>query len=139
MSITVVFLLVFAAVGVGYTVILNVFVRRSKQIHILNEDEFEKQLAATKDALIIDVRTPREYKKYRIAGAINIDYLNVNFRKEIKKLDKSKPVMVYCHSGYRSKMALPTLSKAGYKTIYELDTGFNGWFKANKPIKTNKP
>ena len=59
MSITVVFLLVFVAVGVGYTVVLNVFVRGSKQIHILNEDEFEKQLAATKDALIIDVRTPQ--------------------------------------------------------------------------------
>ena len=137
MNIAKLILLVFLITGVVYIIFLMIHNRLSKHIQILNVDEFEKQLATTKDALIIDVRTPREYKKHRIAGAISIDYLNVNFRREIKKLDKSKPAMVYCHSGYRSKMALPTFSKAGYKTIYELDSGFNGWFKSNKPIKSN--
>jgi len=138
MSITNIALLFFAALGVAYVVFIKLFIRSSKHIHSLNTDDFEKHLAATKEALLIDARTPREFKKYRIAGAINIDYLNVNFHREIKKLDKTKPVMVYCHSGYRSKMALPNFCKAGFKTIYELDTGFSGWLKAGKTVETAK-
>ena len=137
MSIIKILLLVILAVGAAYIVFIKLFIRLSKHIQILNADEFERQLAATKEAQIIDLRTPREFKKYRIAGAKNIDYLNSGFRKEIKKLDKSKPVMIHCHSGYRSKMALPNFCKAGFRTIYELDSGFSGWLKARKPIEQN--
>ena len=137
MSIIIILLIVLLAVGVVYIVFLKLFIRSSKHIQILSVDEFEKQLAATKEAQIIDVRTPREFKKHRIADAKNIDYLNSGFHKEIKKLDKSKPVMLYCHSGYRSKMTLPNFCKAGFSTVYELDAGFSGWLKAGKPIEQN--
>ena len=137
MNITKVLLLFVLAVGVAYILFLKLFIRSSKHIQILSVDEFEKQLAATKEAQIIDVRTPREFKKYCIAGAKNIDYLNNSFHREIKKLVKTKPVMIYCHSGYRSKMALPNFCKAGFRTIYELDAGFSGWLKAGKTIKTH--
>ena len=138
MSIIIILLIVFLAVGVVYIVFLKIFIRSSKHIQVLNADEFEKRLAATRDAQIIDVRTPREYRKYRIVGAKNIDYLNNDFHREIKKLDKTKPVMIHCHSGYRSKMALPNFCKAGFRTIYELDSGFSGWLKAGKPIEPTK-
>ena len=62
MSITKVILIVFSAVGVAYTLFLIVFNRKSKHIHILNADEFEKKLSETKDAQLIDVRTSREHK-----------------------------------------------------------------------------
>jgi len=73
MSELIILLLVFFAIGAAYVVFLTVFNRTSNHIRILSVDDFEKQLAATKDAIIIDVRTPREYNKYCIAGAINID------------------------------------------------------------------
>ena len=130
-------ILIILLAGVAYTLYIIFFARLSKNIQILNADEFENRLEATKDVQLIDVRTAREYIKYRIAGAINIDYLRVDFRKEIKKLDKNKPVMVYCHSGYRSKMVLPIFSNAGFKTINELNTGFSGWVKAEKPIENS--
>ena len=123
------------ATGFIYIVGLYFFVRLSKHIQIQNVDEFEKQMAATKDAQIIDVRTPREFAKYRIADAKNIDFLSFGFRKKIKKLDKTKPVMIYCLSGYRSKMVLPKFCRAGFKTIYELNPGFHGWLKAGKNIE----
>ena len=118
-----------------YIVCLYLFVRLSKHIQILSVDEFEKQLAVMKEAQLIDVRTPREFKKYRIAGAKNIDYLNLSFHKEIKKLDTSKPVMVYCQSGYRSKIVLPKFCRVGFKTVYELNPGFSGWLKTGKNIE----
>ena len=104
------------------------------QIISLDVNEFEKQLIATKGEQLIDVRTPQEFEKYRIQSAKNIDIKSPNFRKEIEKLDKNKPVLVYCLSGVRSKSAANVFKEAGFKTIYELDKGLNGWSKAGKPI-----
>ena len=135
MSIIRVIILIFLATGVFYIIVLNVFIRKSNHVQILNVDDFEKQLATTKEAQLIDVRTSREFKKYRIESAKNIDYLSITFRRDLKKLDKTKPVLVYCHSGYRSKMVLPILSRKGFTSIYELNTGFSGWLKAQKAIE----
>ena len=106
----------------------------SQQIQYLKVEEFEKQLIATKGEQLIDVRTPQEFEKYRIRSAKNIDFRNSGFRKEIEKLDKNKPVLVYCLSGNRSKSAANVLKEAGFKNIYELDGGINSWSKAGKPI-----
>jgi len=135
MNIKMALLLGFVAIGVLYVLYLFVFIRSSKQVYILNVDEFEIQMTATKEALLIDVRTSREFNKYRIEGSKNIDFLSYDFKKEIKKLDKSRPVMIYCHSGYRSKMVLPMFRRAGFKTLYELDGGFISWLKAGKPVE----
>ena len=97
-------------------------------------DEFEKQLIATKAEQLIDVRTPQEFEKYRIVSAKNINVNSSDFRSQIAKLDKTKPVLVYCLSGNRSKSALAILRDAGFKTVYELDGGINSWSRAGKPI-----
>jgi thioredoxin len=97
-------------------------------------DEFEKQLIASKGEQLIDVRTPQEFEKYRIQSAKNMDVRNPDFRREIEKLDQTKPVLVYCLSGVRSKSAANVFRDAGFKIIYELDGGINAWSKAGKPI-----
>jgi len=106
----------------------------SHQIQNLSVDEFEKQLIATKGEQLIDVRTPQEFEKYRIPSAINMDVKNSDFRKQIETLDKTKPVLVYCLAGVRSKTAATILKEAGFSAIYELDEGLNAWSKAGKPI-----
>jgi thioredoxin len=106
----------------------------SGQIQHLGVDEFENQLIAVKGEQLIDVRTAQEFEKYRITSAINIDFRSSGFRREIEKLDKNKPVLVYCLSGGRSKSASKVLNDAGFKIIYELDAGINGWSKAGKTI-----
>jgi thioredoxin len=97
-------------------------------------DEFEKQLINANGEQLIDVRTPQEFEKYRITGAKNIDFRNPDFQEKIEKLDKNKPVLIYCLAGPRSKAALDVFQKAGFKTVYELSGGINAWSKAGKPI-----
>ena len=70
----------------------------------LSTAEFGKLLLDT-TILLIDVRTPDEYKSGHIPGAKNIDVKNWNFDQEIGKLDSCRPVAVYCRSGMRSTMA----------------------------------
>ncbi len=97
-------------------------------------DEFEKLLLQTKAEQLIDVRTPQEFAKYRIRSAQNIDFRSADFRTQIEKLDKTKPVLVYCLSGRRSEAAAKVFTDAGFKTVYNLDGGINAWSKAGKPI-----
>ena len=47
-----------------------------------------------------------------------------------EKLDKSKPVFVYCKSGGRSAKASAKLEELGFKTIIQLEGGMMKWTAA---------
>lgn len=79
----------------------------------------------TASSIILDVRTLKEYSAGHIDGAINIDYFDNQFKSNLMKLDTSKTVFVYCHSGGRSGQASKTLKVVGFKKVYDLKGGFS--------------
>ena len=85
------------------------------------------ELMKKNGAQLIDVRTPREFSNGFIEGAKNIDYNGDSFEKQMKKLDKTKPVLVYCAAGGRSENAAELLQEWGFKEVYDLEGGYNGW------------
>jgi rhodanese-related sulfurtransferase len=85
------------------------------------------ELMKKSGAQLIDVRTSREFSNGFIEGAKNIDYNDDSFEKQIKKLDKNKPVLVYCAAGGRSENAAELLKEWGFKEIYDLEGGYNAW------------
>jgi rhodanese-related sulfurtransferase len=78
-------------------------------------------------AQLIDVRTSREFSAGTIDGAKNIDYNGETFEKQMKKLDKTKPVLVFCAAGGRSENAAELLKEWGFTEVYDLEGGYNGW------------
>jgi rhodanese-related sulfurtransferase len=119
------------------TIIMTVFLLYNcvgGNTQTISVKEFEKQIDLTKAEQLIDVRTPLEFDKYHIQGAKNIDFRCPEFKNAIEKLDKTKPVLIYCLSGGRSKAALAVFRKAGFTTVYELDGGINAWSKLGKAI-----
>jgi thioredoxin len=99
----------------------------------LNVNEFNEKLIQTSNAQLIDVRTPGEYAGGHLKNAINFDWNGNNFEAQIKKLDKQKPVFVYCLSGGRSASAASNLRNAGFKTVYEMNGGIMKWRAAALP------
>lgn len=89
--------------------------------------EFKKLVEEFSNEIILDVRTPEETEKGMIDGAIHIDYHGSNFKEELGKLDKSKPVMVYCASGGRSKRTQELMEELGFKEVYNLSGGYSAW------------
>lgn len=85
--------------------------------------------------LVLDVRTPEEFKEGHIEGAVNIDFNGKDFAAQIKKLDPAKPVLVHCQGGGRSGRSLPVLEQVGFPQIYHLHEGFGEWEAAGKPVK----
>lgn len=81
---------------------------------------------------LIDVRTPKEHESGHIANSQNIDFKSPTFAEDISKLDKKKPVILYCKSGGRSAKCAKKMKEAGFEKIYDLKGGISKWKHSNK-------
>ncbi|WP_051359698.1 rhodanese-like domain-containing protein [Adhaeribacter aquaticus] len=102
----------------------------------ISTTEFQKLIQKRKTTLL-DVRTPEEFQKSHLKGAININYNDPNFKNLIQGLDKKKKILVYCASGRRSAKSCDLLQESNFKNIYNLDGGINAWLKESLPIEEN--
>ena len=84
------------------------------------------------DVQLVDVRTPKEHDEERIANSQNIDYNSPTFDEDIAKLDKAKPVILYCKGGTRSAKCAKKLKDAGFQKIYDLEGGISKWKHSDK-------
>jgi len=108
--------------------------QQKQKVELVAPAAFEKKMAAQKGQ-VIDVRTPKEYQSGYIAGAVNLHVYDKDFEQRVDKLDKNKPVYIYCKAGGRSAEAAEILKNKGFKTIVELDGGMDAWKEAGKPVK----
>lgn len=97
-------------------------------------DEYDK-LRSNTNVVLLDVRSVAEFEKGRIPGAINMDVNSPRFPEMIGTLDKKKAYLVNCAVGMRSAKACKKLEGAGFKELYDLAPGFDGWKKARKPVQ----
>lgn len=106
---------------------------QSDSIDTLAPQAFIKQAKADTTAIILDVRTPGEYKEEHLAGAQQLDFLNTSvFDAGIKLLDKSHTYYVYCRSGKRSHNACIKMKKQGLK-VFDMEGGILNWKKLGMP------
>lgn len=93
-------------------------------------DAFEKLLESDPAIQLVDVRTTQEHAAGAIRDAQLIDVKRDDFAQQVDaRLDKSRPVAVYCRSGVRSRKAAWILVDKGF-TVYNLDGGYTGWQQA---------
>ena len=104
----------------------------------LSAVDFQKKMKDLPNAPIVDVRTPGEFNQSHIQNAVNMDINNQSFPNLIGKLDKNKPIFVYCLSGSRSMYAARYMRSQGFKTVYDLTGGMIRWRAAGLPETTGK-
>ena len=85
------------------------------------------------DAVLLDVRSPEEYKDGHIKGAISMNIEDKNFSEKIKFLKKENNIFVYCAEGGRSREASEILTRAGFPYVYNLNGGYKDLVKAGMP------
>lgn len=91
-------------------------------------------LMQTEYVQLVDVRTIKEFNEHYIKGAENIVF-DDNFDEKIKKLQKDKPIILYCRTGRRSKKCAEVLAERGFKKIYDLKGGITQWRKEGFEIE----
>ena len=94
----------------------------------LNPDEFVERAQNTEGAILLDVRTTKEFDKSHLLNAVRINVLDKKtFDVETNALDKSKPIFVYCRSSRRSQMACEKLTARGFKQVFNMKGGLQDW------------
>ena len=71
------------------------------------------------DFVILDVRTPEEFRQGYIEGAALLDYYAPDFRDRFAALDRDATIFMYCRSGNRSAQAAKKLIAMGYTNVYD--------------------
>ena len=92
------------------------------------------KLISNKETLVVDARKPFEYEVGTFKNAINPKIKNFrDFPKFLKKINKNKPVAMFCTGGIRCEKASIFLKKKGFKNVFQLKGGILNYLN-----KTNK-
>ena len=94
-------------------------------LEMVNYDEFW-DFVKENDAVILDVRTSKEFSGGAIEGAININVDDL--RANLEKLDKNKMYAIYCQVGLRGYLANRIMRNNGFRAV-NLNGGYNLWSK----------
>jgi protein disulfide-isomerase len=100
----------------------------------LSVEEFAR-MSGDRLNIVLDVRTPEEFRAGHISGAVNLDFNAADFQAQAALLDRSKVYLVHCASGVRSARACDKLSRIDFPNLYNLPGGFRAWAKAGKPVE----
>jgi rhodanese-related sulfurtransferase len=92
-----------------------------------------KELMATGNYMLVDVREAADYAEGHIPTAVNIPIREL--AKNLDKLPKDKPLVLSCASGLRCTLAMPALQLLGYDNARTFTPSFNGWKSANQEIE----
>jgi len=103
------------------------------QKYNLTPIEFADKIKELPEAPLLDVRTPDEFSAGHLEKAQNIDWNGADFIEQIEKLDKSKPIFVYCLSGGRSGQAATKMRSLGFEQVFELSGGIMKWRSEQLP------
>jgi hydroxyacylglutathione hydrolase len=90
------------------------------------------EVAADPGLQIVDVRSPGEWKKGHVPGAIHV--FLPELRKKAGQLDPHKPVAVYCDSGYRASIGASILKQEGFPAVFNVPGSWKAWKKAGLPV-----
>jgi rhodanese-related sulfurtransferase len=79
-------------------------------------------------ALLVDVRAPREREEKHLAGSVSMPLSQLTAR--AGELPRDRPLIVYCAGGYRSSIAASLLRTLGFSDVSEVAGGIAAWESA---------
>jgi rhodanese-related sulfurtransferase len=77
------------------------------------------------DVVLLDVREPDELALASVVGALHIPMREIPAR--LGELDASKPLVVMCHAGGRSRRVAEFLQGNGFPNVFNLQGGIDAW------------
>ena len=90
-----------------------------------------EDLAAVRDAALLDVREAEEFLEASIPGSLNLPLSQLAGR--LGEVPSGRPVYVLCGSGGRSMKAVKLLAERGYEAVNVMG-GITEWYRAGYPV-----
>lgn len=82
---------------------------------------------------VLDAREKEEHEVSHLQNATWVGHKTFTLN-SVAKLDKNKPVLIYCTVGARSEEIGKKLQKAGFKKVYNLYGGIVHWVNEGRPV-----
>lgn len=103
----------------NFLIIIGSFIlyQAGKKIYAINKG---KSFINKDNVIIIDVRTPSEFKSHHHPKSKNIPLQELDSR--LSEVPKDRPIMLCCASGMRSGVAKGLLKKYGYNDLFNVGT-----------------
>ena len=117
--------------------LLQAQVSDSVRYENVGPEDFLSMVRFRDNVILLDVRLPFEFRKEKIEGAINMPVAR-KFRKKILKFDKESLLLVYCTTGVRSGWAAEKLLEMGFRKVYNLEGGIEGWKRKGLAVEEKK-
>ena len=92
------------------------------------------QLMNHRDAVVVDVRTDKEYREGHILNSLHIPLGVLSNRLSELQAHKEKTLIMVCRSGARSAQAASILKKEGFGEVLNLSGGMMAWESASLPV-----
>jgi rhodanese-related sulfurtransferase len=93
------------------------------------------QMINHKEACVVDVREPDEFKSGHVLDARLIPLGKLRDRIGELERCREKPIVVVCRSGNRSATACALLGREGFAQVYNLAGGMTVWQKMGLPLE----
>ena len=90
------------------------------------------EAASRHEALILDVREPREWRAGHAPGSKNLPLSRLQAR--AGELSRERRYVAVCHTGARSRVATARLRSAGLEVV-NLKGGMAAWRRAGLPLE----
>lgn len=98
---------------------------KTNRVDQISAEEFHDLSQVDHRFILVDVRSPLEYKKSHIQGAINIPAPDVRTR--YKELNPQVTTVLQCSTGNRSSLAASILKQHGFDNLFNLTGGMRGY------------
>jgi molybdopterin/thiamine biosynthesis adenylyltransferase/rhodanese-related sulfurtransferase len=97
----------------------------AEKSHAISATELNEKIQLGQSLRLVDLREPVELEISKIPNSENIPFYRLSH--EMKKWDKSQPMVLICHIGFLSAIAQRMLSAAGFKNVKSLKGGMRAW------------
>ena len=104
------------------------------EVGILSPQDFNEKRQES-GVQIVDVRQPSDYRNSHIPDAINMDFTDISFFREVQKLNGDQEVLVYCNDGRLSPDAASLISVEGFPAVHILEGGLSNWENNELPVE----
>lgn len=122
------------AVGIALFLSLQFTAKATTQKEV-EASPYLLERVASNDWLLIDVRSPEEYADGHIPGAINMPHENIDGYLSELEQHKNKPIIIYCRSGRRAKLAMKVLQEHDFTDVMHLEGDILGWNEAGLALE----
>lgn len=101
---------------------------------VISAADLLSRLEEENPPVVLDVRSPEEFREGHVPGALNIPYDEIDASLDSLGQYRDREVVVYCRTGRRAEIAETRLREAGFQDVRDLDGHIQGWLASDLPV-----